>query len=408
MLESYITPMLMGYIDKYVKNIKPSDLQVSFWGGDVVLRNLELRLDVLEHELPYPLEIKSGHIRELILHIPWNAILSKPVEVGLKDVEIVVKLKSIRINSTASRNRAHDSPDSDVVITTQSKYDGTSDPTPQQQQQGYLQGYTNRILNNLNFHVQNLVIKVIEEECDLMMSFNIQSLRFHMTDENWLPSYVCTDYCDGDYTLNKVLAITDMVVHLQTIDSDRAQNHLPLKDPFVKKCSVSCRMELQYRGKKFLKKSTCILFDSLVFCADESQFSLFFHLVDWLLAMYYNGKRLKGRDDKNKKNTIKSVGAGVMEDGSGFMASGAENTSFDDVLLSSGSVGDLERQQQVGGRGIEQGGGWGSWMWSFVAAEEEGEQGEGGKDGGSGQASIAESSSFSIVAKSITVNLKVS
>ena len=38
MLEGYITPLLMSYLDKYVKNIKPSDLQLSFWGGDAVLR----------------------------------------------------------------------------------------------------------------------------------------------------------------------------------------------------------------------------------------------------------------------------------------------------------------------------------------------------------------------------------
>lgn len=48
MLESYITPVLMSYVDKYIKNLKPSDLSLSLWGGDVVLYNLELRLDVLE------------------------------------------------------------------------------------------------------------------------------------------------------------------------------------------------------------------------------------------------------------------------------------------------------------------------------------------------------------------------
>ena len=42
MLEGYITPLLMSYLDKYVKNIKPSDLQLSFWGGDAVLRYIAL------------------------------------------------------------------------------------------------------------------------------------------------------------------------------------------------------------------------------------------------------------------------------------------------------------------------------------------------------------------------------
>lgn len=52
MLESYVTPLLMSYVNKYIKNLKPSDLQLSLWGGDVVLSKLDLRLDVLEQVLP--------------------------------------------------------------------------------------------------------------------------------------------------------------------------------------------------------------------------------------------------------------------------------------------------------------------------------------------------------------------
>lgn len=48
MLESYVTPLLMSYVNKYIKNLKPTDLQLSLWGGDVVLSKLDLKLDVLE------------------------------------------------------------------------------------------------------------------------------------------------------------------------------------------------------------------------------------------------------------------------------------------------------------------------------------------------------------------------
>lgn len=43
-----MTPILMSYVNRYIKNLKPSDLQLSLWGGDVVLSKLELKLDVLE------------------------------------------------------------------------------------------------------------------------------------------------------------------------------------------------------------------------------------------------------------------------------------------------------------------------------------------------------------------------
>ena len=93
MLERYITPLLTSYLDKYVKNIQPTDLQLSFWGGDAVLRNLELRLDVLEKEFGYPLALQSGHIKELRIHVPWTTLGSEPVEISISDVEIVAIVK---------------------------------------------------------------------------------------------------------------------------------------------------------------------------------------------------------------------------------------------------------------------------------------------------------------------------
>lgn len=38
-LESYLTPWLLGYLDKYVK-LKPEDFQLSLWGGDAVFNKL--------------------------------------------------------------------------------------------------------------------------------------------------------------------------------------------------------------------------------------------------------------------------------------------------------------------------------------------------------------------------------
>ena len=45
-IESYVTPLLMGYIDKYVK-LKQEDFQLSLWGGDAVLNKLDLRLETI-------------------------------------------------------------------------------------------------------------------------------------------------------------------------------------------------------------------------------------------------------------------------------------------------------------------------------------------------------------------------
>ncbi|KAK3753814.1 hypothetical protein QZH41_018464 [Actinostola sp. cb2023] len=93
MLETYITPLLMSYVDKYIRNLKPSDLSLSIWGGDVVLYNLELRLDVLEKELHLPVTFLSGKIHKLQIHVPWTKLLSEPVEITINTIECVIQLK---------------------------------------------------------------------------------------------------------------------------------------------------------------------------------------------------------------------------------------------------------------------------------------------------------------------------
>jgi hypothetical protein len=46
MLQAYLSQLILKYAKLYIQNIE-ADLQLSLWGGDVVLNNLELRLSGL-------------------------------------------------------------------------------------------------------------------------------------------------------------------------------------------------------------------------------------------------------------------------------------------------------------------------------------------------------------------------
>ena len=67
-LESYLTPWLLSYLDKYVK-LKPEDFQLSLWGGDAVFSKLDLRLNIIENLTNIPITFKSGVIHELRIHV---------------------------------------------------------------------------------------------------------------------------------------------------------------------------------------------------------------------------------------------------------------------------------------------------------------------------------------------------
>ena len=390
MLEGYITPLLMSYIDKYVRNIKPSDLQLSFWGGDAVLRNLELRVDVLEKELHIPLEFTSGRIRELTLHIPWNAIISSPVEVTIKDLELVIRLKNVHANANVQPSESTDSSSEvDPPLPT--------GPMPRsniergvEQAPGYLQTYLSRISNNIQVHVQNLVVKVMEEECDLMMTLNIGEVEYYTADESWEKKFVYTDHLQGNYALHKVCKVADMTVNLHTIEigGQESTSH----EPFLQRCSFTFRTRSEFRGNIFVKKSNNVLFDSLTFSVDEKQFSLFLHLVDWLVAMYYSSKKLKGRDDKpvHMPRSPKVVSTSTPTT--------PESASGDQMLLPP-EPGNTTNQS------------WGTWMWSLIGDADENAESASHQDGssppGSKTMSIEPSTTFAVFAKSVQVTLKV-
>ena len=389
MLEGYITPLLMSYIDKYIKNIKPSDLQVSFWGGDAVLRNLELRLDVLENELAgFPLEIQSGKIRELTIHLPWNAIASTSVEVTIQDLELVMKMKSIR--SKTKREK----PPSESVDTDKPEPIKRSASLPDQQP-GYLQGYLNRIINNGQMHIKRMVVKVIEEECDLMLTFNIGSVEGYTTDENWEKKYVYTDYFKDNYSLYKECEINDMTVNLHPIEGlgegpNRATSH----EPFVQRCSFKGRMRLDYRGSMFVKKTTEVLFDAVEFQVNENQFCLFIHLLDWLLSAYYSTKRLK-RQDSAPSTPLPTD-----------HPSHTPPTPPPTVEQSASTETQLEGAEEAKSSSSH---GWGSWVMSFVSTQDD-ESSDQEEVAGtpSREAKLIEpSSSYSMSATTVTVTMNV-
>jgi vacuolar protein sorting-associated protein 13B len=74
-IESLLAPWLLGYLDKYIK-LKPEDFKLSLWDGDIVFKKLDLRLEVIESLINFPISLKSGVINELNIHIPWTKVTS--------------------------------------------------------------------------------------------------------------------------------------------------------------------------------------------------------------------------------------------------------------------------------------------------------------------------------------------
>nr|XP_014343547.1 PREDICTED: vacuolar protein sorting-associated protein 13B [Latimeria chalumnae] len=326
MLESYVTPILMSYVNRYIKNLKPSDLQLSLWGGDVVLSKLELKLDVLEQELKLPFTFLSGHIHELRIHVPWTKLGSEPVVITINTMECILKLKDGAQDDhescgSSSTNR---STTESIKSLAKSRRIQQAAPTDPDLPPGYVQSLIRRVVNNVNIVVNNLILKYVED--DIVLSVNITSAECYTVDEFW----------------------------------DRA---------FMDISGKSCSFMMQKMHSKYNQERLGIqtLVESLKLSITDQQLPMFIRIMQLGIALYYG--------------EIGYFNDGETEELSSY--------AKENIATITGIEGEAETEVQYPvqyqnpenyfHQGLEEQQGWVSWAWSFVPAivsynEETGEE----------------------------------
>ncbi|GAB1597682.1 vacuolar protein sorting-associated protein 13B-like [Argonauta hians] len=332
-IESYIAPLLMGYVDKYVK-LRPEDFQLSLWGGDAVLNNLNLRLDALEQAINLPISFKSGHIHELHLHVPWTRLGSEPVVITVNTIECIVRLKD---SSTDSDKRSSKSESSTRSMAQSLKIKAKKQPIEEELPAGYLQGLVNKVINNVNIIVNNLILKFVED--DIVLSVNVKSAECYSVSPGWNRSFV--EVTPSELILRKVINFCDLTVCLDKCDSSgRIEIY---QEPLLYRCSLSCRMHLTYQSahsKLPLITKVNILCEKLDVSLTDLQLPLVVRLIELFLALYYGTLQLPNEDnDSNVEPDSHQV----------FRQSEALTQNQEESPTS-------EYDDQ----------GWASWAWSFV------------------------------------------
>eukprot|EP00118_Oscarella_pearsei_P014228 m.120553 g.120553 ORF g.120553 m.120553 type:complete len:3576 (+) comp37735_c0_seq2:78-10805(+) len=289
MLERYLTPLFFSYIEKYVKNLAPSDFQLSLWQGDVSLNNLELKLDVIESELGLPFQLVSGKIRQLRVNVPWTSLGSEPVKITVETLECVLKLKG---RSSDDGSSSHGVVSANVTAPGTSetaKSPATSAPP------GYVQSWTNKIVNNVQFTFKNVVLNYIED--DILLSVNIQEAEVYSVDENWKKAFVDV-YHPGD-AQRKVCLVQNLTVCLDKRDG--AGKILCYQEPLLYRCCFSVRVLLNNQGDA--SRLSCagvragnsfdILVEKFDLAVSDFQLPMFVRLAKRCVALHY-GSNLDG------------------------------------------------------------------------------------------------------------------
>ncbi|XP_063958387.1 intermembrane lipid transfer protein VPS13B-like [Lytechinus pictus] len=284
MLESYISPFLLGYVDKYIKNLKPEDLRLSLWGGDLVLNNLELRLDALERDLNLPLSFVSGFIHELRIHVPWTRIGYEPVEISINTIECTVKLCDAEADGNESVSSKSSTGTSKSRTESSSKVKPKADVQDASLSPGYVTSLMNRVLHNVQVSIKNLVLKYVED--DIVLSVNVQSFATFATDGDWQKAYL--ELSLPELVLRRVCNFTDITVCL---DKRSASGKIEVyQEPVTFRCAVSARMHMTYNSlnaKRVSAVKVSTHCEELKMSLSDTQLPMFLRVLQLVLALYY-------------------------------------------------------------------------------------------------------------------------
>uniref|UniRef100_A0A8C5ATS2 Vacuolar protein sorting 13 homolog B n=1 Tax=Gadus morhua TaxID=8049 RepID=A0A8C5ATS2_GADMO len=358
MLESYVTPLLMSYVNKYIKNLKPSDLQLSLWGGDVVLSKLDLKLDVLEQELKLPFTFMSGHIHELRIHVPWTKLGSEPVVITINTMECILKLRDgVQDDHESGSSSTSRSASDSVKAQAKPRRLQQAAPSDPDLPPGYVQSLIRRVVNNVNIVVNNLILKYVED--DIVLSVNITSAECYTVDDAWERAFM--DITAPELVLRKVINFSDCTVCL---DKRNGSGKIEFyQDPLLYKCSFRTRLHFTYDNMNskipaLIKVSTMV--ESLKLSVTDQQLPMFMRILELVIALYYGaiGAPRDGDADEG------SIGSEEEKDNQGM----ARPFSSSELYM------------QPGGPDDQMDEGWVSWAWSFVPAIV-GEEDEEGEDG---------------------------
>ncbi|XP_028899829.2 intermembrane lipid transfer protein VPS13B isoform X2 [Zeugodacus cucurbitae] len=270
-IESYVTPVIMEYVAKYVKNIRSEDMQLSLWEGEATLQNLDLRLDVLEEELQLPCEFLSGHVHELTIRVPWTKITSEPIRIIINTIEFVLKLRRDKPEDVSSASSSPQRKTGDNA----KKRRRSEEQQPTQQTPG--SGIVNKIINNISLECQNIILKYVED--DIVVSMNVQLLQFGAADERW--KMTMTDVHPVKVLMRKLVKVSDLTI---CIDKRNSAGHIEVcQEPILYRCSFEVRILRKYNTNTMTTTSLTrigIFTKSMDVNITSMQFPMVMRLID--------------------------------------------------------------------------------------------------------------------------------
>ncbi|KAM6944423.1 intermembrane lipid transfer protein VPS13A isoform 1-T1 [Lycodopsis pacificus] len=190
--ESVVVDVLNRFLGDYVVNLDSSQLKLGIWGGDAVLRNLEIKENALS-QLDIPFKVRAGHIGQLQLKIPWKNLYNQSVEATLDGVYLlIVPTASIKYDAVKEGKQLQEARQRELQRIEETKLKAAEKEDPNlEKQDTFVEKLVTQVIKNLQVKISNIHVRyeddVTNPNCPLSFGVSLKNLSLQTCDENWNP-----------------------------------------------------------------------------------------------------------------------------------------------------------------------------------------------------------------------------
>ncbi|KAM3868440.1 intermembrane lipid transfer protein VPS13A [Diretmus argenteus] len=190
--ESVVVDVLNRFLGDYVVNLDSSQLKLGIWGGDAVLRNLEIKENALS-QLDIPFKVRAGHIGRLELKIPWKNLYTQSVEATLDGVYLlIVPTASIKYDAEKEEKQLQEARQRELQRIEETKQKAADQDNPKvEKQDTFVEKLVTQVIKNLQVKISNIHVRyeddVTNPNCPLSFGVSLKNLSLETADENWKP-----------------------------------------------------------------------------------------------------------------------------------------------------------------------------------------------------------------------------
>ncbi len=202
----------------------------------------------------------------------------------------------------------------------------------------YLQSIVNKIILNLSIVVNNLIIKLVED--DIVLSLNIKSVECYSVDSLWNKVFI--DINTTQINLRKIFKINDLTVCLDRRDASGKIEFY--QDPLIFRWSLEARLHLVYKNAN-LKKPDNFYFQfyckKLPISITDQQLIMILRFVHFFNSIFDHDDSLTSINNKKTKVSVNNE----------------HEAKFVDQTESVNSSISLNNEENSS---------WVSWAWSYI------------------------------------------